>query len=164
MTEAVWVDDYLARDAAAWGRDNRGIIWYVHTTFGEKVAEISGLPIHRGGKDAEKRIKAERGDRSIIASIGSHGEGRDGLQYLFHQQLVANPPVSRATGGAALWEQLLGRLHREGFKWDEVDTWMYRHTREMREAWDRAQELARYVTGTMGSYQKLLACTPTWSR
>lgn len=163
-TEAVWIDDYLAQDAAAWGRDNLGIIWYEHTAFGEMVAEISGLPLHRGGSKAEEKIKAERGDRSIVVSIGSHGEGRDGLQFLFKQQIVANPPVSRATGGAGRWEQLLGRLHREGFKWDEVDTWMYRHTVEMREAWDRAQQLARYVTGTMGSYQKLLACAPTWSR
>jgi hypothetical protein len=161
-SEAVWIDDYLARDAAEWGLEHNGIIWYEHSAFGRKVAELSGLPVHAGGVDAEARIKAERGDRSIIASLRSHGEGRDGLQFLFHEQLVANPPVSRKTGGAGRWEQLLGRLHRQGQQSDEVITYVYRHTWEMREAWDRALELARYVTGTMGSYQKLLACAPTW--
>lgn len=161
-SEAVWISDYLAVDAAAWADKHRGPVWYEHTAFGKKVAEISGLPMHAGGPDAEARIKAERGDRSIIASIKSHGEGRDGLQFLFSEQLVANPPVSRKTGGAGRWEQLLGRLHREGQQADAVETCVYRHTWEMREAWDRALELARYVTGTMGSFQKLLACSPTW--
>lgn len=161
-SRAEWIDDYLARDAAEWGLKNRGIIWYHHRTFGAKVAEISGLPQHAGGPDAGERIAAERGDRTIIASINSHGEGRDGLQRLFDQQLVANPPESKATGGAAKWEQLLGRLHREGQEADEIHTHLYRHTSEMRDAWDRARQLARYVTDTMGSYQKLLSCTATW--
>ena len=161
-SEAVWVDDYLARDAADWGVRNRGVVWYEHVAFGRRVAELSGLPMHGGGPDAEQRIKAEDGSRSIVASIRSHGEGRDGLQMLFDRQLVANPPVSRATGGADRWEQLLGRLHREGQTAGEIHTDLYRHTWEMRESWDRALEHARYVTDTMGSFQKLLACAPTW--
>ena len=163
QSEAVWIDDYLAADAADWGKKNRGIVWYQHTAFGLKVAELSGLPLHRGGPGAGELIAAERGDRSIVASINAHGEGRDGLQFLFRQQLVANPPESRATGGAAKWEQLLGRLHREGQTADEIDTYMYRHTSEMREAWDRARELAGYVVGTIGTYQKLLTCSWTWA-
>ena len=161
-TEAIWVSDYLVNDAAAWGVEKRGIVWYEHTAFGQRVAEVSGLPLHRGGPDAEARIKAERGDRSIIASIKSHGEGRDGLQFLFARQLVANPPVSKATGGAGRWEQLFGRLHREGQEAPEINTDVYRHTDEMREAFDRALELAQYVTGTIGSFQKLLATTFSW--
>lgn len=151
-TEAVWVSDYLVRDAAAWASRARGIVWYDMDAFGRAVAESAGLPLHSGGADAEARIRAERGDRSIIASIRSHGTGRDGLQYLFAEQLVANPPSS---GDA--WEQLLGRLHRQGQRADEVVTHVYRHTADLRDALDRALELAKFIEGITTSQQKLLA-------
>lgn len=153
-TETVWLDDYLANDAAEWARKHRGIIWYEFGAFGRRVAEISKLARHGGGPDAERAILAEDGRHSIIASIKAHGTGRDGLQFLFSRQLVANPPSS---GDA--WEQLLGRLHREGQRADEVDTWIYRHTAEMCEAIDKAVTQARFVAGVMGSAQKLLAAT-----
>lgn len=151
-TEAVWVSDYLVRDAAAWAWSTRGIVWYEHTAFGEAVAAASGLPLHGGGPEAESRIRAEKGDRSLIASIKSHGTGRDGLQYLFAEQLVANPPSS---GDA--WEQLLGRLHRQGQGANEVVTHVYRHTADMRDALDRALVLAKFIEGITTSQQKLLA-------
>lgn len=152
VTETVWVDDYLVRDAADWGLKNRGIVWYEHVAFGEAVARESGLELHRGGPDAEKRIRAVKGDRSIVASMGSHGEGRDGLQYLFDEQLVANPPSSGAE-----WEQLLGRLHRVGQESDEVTTHVYRHTAEMADAIDSALNLAKYIEGISTANQRLLA-------
>lgn len=150
-TEAVWVDDFLAQDAAAWALEHRGIVWYEHRAFGLRVAQIANLPLHEGGPDAEARILAEKGDRSIIASIAAHGTGRDGLQRLFKEQLVANP----CSSGQA-WEQLLGRLDRIGQESNLVDTECYRHTEEMKEAIDRAIIQARYIEGTMGTYQKLL--------
>jgi len=79
------------------------------------------------------------------------------LQFLFHDQLVANPPAS-----AAAWEQLIGRLHREGQNADEVAASVYRHTPEMADAIDRAVRTAKYVESTMGSLQKLLAASCTW--
>lgn len=153
-SEAVWVDDFLARDAAEWALKNRGIVWYEHDAFGRRVAKLSGVPMHGGGVGAEARILAEKGDRSIIASIKAHGTGRDGLQKLFCRQLVANPPAS----GSA-WEQLLGRTHRIGQEADEVETFVYRHTIEMSEAIDTALLQAKYIEGTMGTLQKLLAAS-----
>lgn len=165
-TEAVWLDDFLARDATEWALhgERPGIVWYMHRTFGMKVEELSQLARHGGGPDSDARIKAEDGKRSIICSIKSHGEGRDGLQYLFERQLISNPPVSKETGDAKGWEQLLGRLHREGQEADEIHTWTYRHTDEICEAWERARELAEYVAGTVGAYQKILASSCTWDR
>jgi hypothetical protein len=151
-SEAVWIDDYLARDAAEWATKNRGIVWYEHEAFGRRVAELSGLPMHAGGAGAEERILAEDGTRSIIASIHAHGTGRDGLQRVFAAQLVANPPTS-----GAVWEQLLGRLHRIGQEADEVQSYVYRHTPEIADGIDRAIVQARYIEGTLGTYQKLLA-------
>jgi hypothetical protein len=150
-SRAQWVDDYLARDAADWARDHRGIVWYEHSAFGQKVAELSGLPMHGGGPGAGKRLAAETGNTSIICSIKSHGTGRDGLQFLYHDQLVANP-MSNPTG----WEQLLGRLLRIGQKSPHVSTEFYMHTKELRDHVQMAIKRAIYVQGTLGSPQKLL--------
>src|SRR4029079_1128424 len=40
QSRAVWIDDYLAADAAKWGLENKGIIWYHSRAFGLKVAEV----------------------------------------------------------------------------------------------------------------------------
>jgi hypothetical protein len=149
-TEAVRIDDYLARDAAAWGLENKGVVWFEHRAFGQWVSELSGLPLHVGGPKAGELLKAERGDRSIVASIKSHGTGRDGLQRIFHTQLVANPPAS-----ATAWEQMLGRLHRIGQPSSVVTACFYRHTQEMKDLVDTALSRAVYVEKTLGSNQKL---------
>lgn len=151
VPETVWVSDYLAQDAAAWATHNLGIVWYESDAFGRRVAELSGLPKHGGGPDAEARILAERGDRSLVVSIKSHGTGRNGLQWYFNNQLVANPPAS-----GDMTEQLLARLHRIGQPKDEVHAAFYRHTPEMRDSIDKAVLHAKYVRGTTGNQQKLL--------
>jgi hypothetical protein len=148
--EAVRLDDFLARDAADWALANRGIVWYMRSAFGAWVAELSGLPMHAGGPNAGAMIKRERGDRSIIASIKSHGTGRDGLQFLFDDQLIANPSSSNAE-----WEQLLGRLHRTGQRAPVVHAKFYRHTAEMAAHVGTALRRALYVGTTMGSGQKI---------
>lgn len=148
--QTVRVDDYLARDAAAWAAENRGIVWYESRALGEWVAEISGLPLHGGGAQARARIAAEQGDRSIVASIRSHGTGRDGLQFLFCEQLIAQPPSS-----SMAWEQLLGRLHRVGQESPVIRAEFYRHTVEMAAAVDQAMSRALYVESTIGAAQKI---------
>lgn len=150
QTEPVRLDSFLAENAAAWARDNRGIVWYGSSAFGAWVGEVSGLPVHGGGPKAGEIIAAERGDRSIIASMKSHGTGRDGLQRLFSRCLMAQPPSS-----ATEWEQVLGRLHRVGQESDIVRAWYYAHTIEVRDAMDSARERAAYVERTIGAVQKL---------
>ncbi len=160
-TEAVRLDDFLARDAATWAQQNRGVVWYSQRAFGTWVAELSGLPMFGGGKDAALRlvggegpkgvrVAGENGKRSVICSIKSHGTGRDGLQRLFDDQLIANPPSSGTE-----WEQLLGRLHRIGQRSPRVDARFYRHTPELKKHVDKALARALYVIGTLGSAQKL---------
>jgi hypothetical protein len=152
MREWYYVEeaDYLARDAANWGRSNLGIVWYDKREFGTWVAELSGLPLHGGGPGAGQRIAKETGETSIICSIPSHGTGRDGLQKIFYRQLVANPP-----GSATMWEQMLGRLHRIGQKQPIVYAEFYRHTPELRRHVDKALRRALYVQNTLGAAQKL---------
>lgn len=150
-TEPIWIDHYLAKDAAEWALTNRGIVWYSEAAFGEKVAELAGLPRFGGGKEAAKQILMYDGKTSIIASIDSHGTGRDGLQLKYSENLVANPGSSNEE-----WEQLLGRTHRIGQKRSSVRTLFYRHTPELIRNSNQALRRAGYVQGTMGSDQKLI--------
>lgn len=156
-SQAVWIDDFLINDAGAWAEKTRGVIWTEHTAFGAKLSAVAGLVYHGGGIGAEARILAETGQRCIIASIKSHGVGRDGLQRIFNEQLITTPPAS----GEA-WEQLLGRLHRIGNMADEVNTHVYRHTPEMADAIDGALRQAKFSQEFTGSLQKLLAASFDW--
>ena len=148
-TEGVWVDQWLAHDAAEWTRSGPGILWYEHDLFGRRVAEIADRPFFGPGADAGSRLIMERGDRGIVASIRSHGTGKN-LQ-AFARNLVANPPSD-----AAAWEQLVGRSHRQGQLADEVTVEVYRHTAAMRDALSKARMYAAYIQDTMGGSQKLL--------
>jgi hypothetical protein len=151
QTEAVRLDDYLARDASRWAHENTGIVWYAQAELGRWIAEISGLPLHGGGPDAGKFIARATGETSIICSIQSHGTGRDGLQYKFATQLFTSPPSS-----ATVAEQALGRLHRQGQASPEVSAFYYSHTPELEAAIQQAMRRAAYVQRTLGSPQKLL--------
>lgn len=145
------IDPYLAQDAANWARENKGIVWYSLKEFGAWVSELSGLPMHGGGTKAAKRLKNETGDTSIIASIESHGRGRNGLQFLFDSQLIAQTPSS-----ARRWEQLFGRLIRRGQMSEKVVTWVYQHVPELVAALEQALKRSEYVEETLGMRQKLL--------
>lgn len=156
-TEAVWVDEFLAQDAARWARENVGIVWYLHDAFGKRVAQLAETPLYGAGKEAEIGIAQEDGSRSIVACIQSHSVGRH-LER-FSRNLVANSPVSAKT-----WEQTLGRTHRPGQESDEVEVHVYRHTKDSRDAFDEAISNAEFVQETEGSKQKLLMAAITWRR
>jgi hypothetical protein len=149
-TEAIWIDEWLARDAAEWAMSHRGIVWYAMRAFGEKVAQLSGCNLHGGGPDAGQLIMREDGKRSIIASIESHGTGRDGLQYKYDEQLIGNFPSLNEQ-----CEQLLGRLHRDGQASEIVKADFYKHTPELSRAVNKALLEAGYVEETTEGEQKL---------
>lgn len=157
-SEPVWIDEYLARDAANWALEQgHRIVWYEHATFGETVAKISGLPMFGGGKNGGGLLNDRGGIRedidgskSIILSIRAHGTGRNGLQYRFNEAGIPNPPAS--SDG---WEQVLGRLHRIGQKSASVKYWFYKHTKELDDHVKQALSAALYVEGTLGAVQKL---------
>lgn len=162
-TEAVWISTYLAEDSASWAAQNRGVVWYDKSAFGQRVAELAGLPLHGGGEDCGPRLiggkgksgkvyPGEDGSRSSVCSLKSHGTGRDGLQRIYCTQLVANPPSS-----ATSWEQLLGRLHRIGQRSPVVRAEFYAHTEEMAAAYSQARARASYVQATIGAQQKLMS-------
>lgn len=155
-TSTVRLHDFLVRDAATWALENRGILWYGAVEFAQWVQEVTAehgpaLTIHAGGPGAGERLRRERGERSIIASIKSHGRGRDGLQHIYDHALVANPPAS-----SAQWEQLLARLHRRGQRSPRVLAEVYAHTDEVLGSLEQALRRSEYVRSVLGGEQRLL--------
>lgn len=159
-TEVKRLHPFFAENVAEWGLRHRGkpgdgaIIWYTMVELAAWVAELSGLPLFGGGPDAGKRLMDEitlhKGDRSIIASIKSHGRGRDRLQYAFNKQRLINVPASDR-----VWQQLLGRTRRRGQEQDiltEVDT----HTPELQGSVDQALRRGEYVEAITGEERNLL--------
>lgn len=146
-----WIDDYFAQACAEWARKHRGIVWYLNSALGQRIAEILGVPCHGGGPDAETAIMAEDGSRSIVASIKAHGSGRDGLQFKFHEQLVAELPSSNL-----IYEQLFGRLCRDGQTEDAIHTWVPLHVGENKDALRAALRESEFVEQQTGNQQMLL--------
>lgn len=157
--EAVWISDWLARDALAWAasltKGSGAILWYASGAFGRKLEELSGLKRYGGGSKASAEILRENGKTPIIASIKAHNKNKN-LQ-AFSRNLIAQMPPD-----AAMWEQLLGRTHRRGQVADTVEAHLYLHTPELRESLDKAIKLSEYVEGTTPNRQKLCFATYTF--
>ena len=91
----------------------------------------------------------------MIASIRAHGTGVN-LQ-AYNDSIILTPPSS-----GAVWEQLLGRMHRQGQEADQVTYTVYQHTEELIEALEKSIENASYIEKSMGQKQKLIYATFAW--
>ena len=149
-TKAVRLHPFLVEDAVDWANTNKGIVWYSMIEFGQWMKELSGLPMHDGGKDADRRLRMETGERSILASLKSNYRGRNGLQYIFHKQLITQVFASSKIG-----EQLLGRVERQGQK-NDVLTEIYLHVPEVEKSFRQALMRAKYNEETMSQKQKII--------
>lgn len=80
------------------------VVWVDSLAFGRDLSNYLGWPFYAADGSG---ILNERGERTIIATIQAHGTGRNlqGFSKAINLCWV---------GGGARWEQLLGRLHREG--------------------------------------------------
>lgn len=157
-TEAVWLSDFLVRDACDWlceggdtGKARGGLCWYEFDAVGVAVAALaSGQVVRCGpGREGAERVAGLTGSERVVLSIAAHGTGKN-LQS-FSRNLVTAPPSS----GAA-WEQLIGRTHRNGQLADEVTVDVYRHTDAFRQAVDTARERGQYIQDSFGAPQKLV--------
>jgi hypothetical protein len=155
-TVAVWESDYLLRDATKWLRDTEnggGIAWVEQVAFGQKLAEMAGVPYFGGGEKASHDILDASGP--CVASIAAHSTGKNLVQW--SRNLITCPPTSGKT-----YEQLMGRTHRQGQTADEVEVWIYQHTDEFRAALVQAVRDARYQKDTLGGAQRLLYADVTF--
>jgi hypothetical protein len=151
-TQTVWVSDFALNYANEWTSKYVGIVWCEFTAFANRLAKLSGAPYFGGGLKAGLAIQQEKGDRSIIASIAAHCTGKN-LQ-VFDTQLVTTPPSD-----GAIWEQLIGRTHRQGQKADEVIVEVFQHTQEYRDALKQAKMRSFYMQETQKNPQKLCYAT-----
>jgi hypothetical protein len=147
-TSAKFVDDFMVKDAVAWGREAPGIIWHEHTALGHLIAKVGGFPYYGGGAEASSEILHETGDRTIVCSIAAHGTGKN-LQ-AFNRNLITTFPANDG-----IFEQLAGRTHRTG-QTKDVTVDYYAHTMEEKEAFVTAMKHAQYVFETTGGLHKML--------
>lgn len=116
-TTPVWEDDTIVKRVAKWSKEHTGIVWVSEVALGQRLEKDLGLPYYgKGGVDRLGRSieSAMSRDGSIVASVQANGEGRN-LQYQWWDNLVISPPP---TGW--VWEQLIGRTHRQGQPAEEV--------------------------------------------
>lgn len=145
--EAVWVSDYLLADAATWMVEHKSIVWVEHDAVGKRLAQLTGHPYFGAGDD---RIANHQGP--AVVSVNAHGKGHN-LQRYTTMLLLCCP------SGGDVWEQLLGRSHRQGQEADEVDFEVYLHCRELWNSFQKAVGDARYIEDSMGQKQKLNLAT-----
>jgi hypothetical protein len=158
-SKAIWHDDSVLQLCEKWLEKEKGICWVEHTFFGRELARRTGLPYFgQSGLDAdgnslvELALKIDRGEAKagpIIASVAANGTGKN-LQ-AWHKNLIVSCPT-----GASVWEQLLGRTHRQGQKADEVQVDVLVGCIEHLDAWKRARAEAQMASDMLGAPQKIL--------
>ena len=147
---AVWRHQKTLELAAKWLDEAPGIVWTEHVHFAKELSRRTGLPYFgEGGVDASGTpIEATPQDR-VVASIQSIGEGHN-LQR-WSRCLMVSPPAN-----GKVFEQCLGRCHREGQKADEVTYTLVLGCLEQWAGVNQARQDAAYVESTTGAPQKLL--------
>ena len=145
-TVARWVSGDVVTAAVPWAHFYQGIVWYQSAAVAS-VLRAHGLTTYEAGDEIPRHRHA------CAMSIRAHGTGLN-LQ-AWDRALVLEPPSSGST-----WEQLLGRLHRQGQEADEVIWEVLAHRPVLRAALRTAREQATYIQGTTGQAQKLLLSSP----
>jgi len=147
----VWLDDYALQATAAWlDTATGGICWVEHVAFGKRLAEITGRSYYGAqGLDKNKNYIEDAKGEPIIASIAANSEGRN-LQRYYSKNLISSVPP-----GNAVWEQLIGRTHRDGQVADEVTVDVLIECYEQWAAMQQSLLDARYAQDTLGQVQKL---------
>jgi hypothetical protein len=155
-TEPVWISDFLAEDVFAWLKEGPGVAFCDSTAVARKVRQFArerGFALtyagtkSEGGDQVIKQLEQGDGKESVLASINAHGTGKH--LHMFDRSLVIEPPASGDE-----WEQVLGRLHRNNQKSDEVNFWTYQHTEPFKRALDKARMLSEHI-GLLHGIQRL---------
>lgn len=145
---AIWIDDFLVKDAVKFGQQSPCIIWTMHVPVGEAIAKAGGWKLFNGGTQSDRELLTVTGKETIVCSVQSCGQGKN-LQ-MFNMQLLTSPSSS-----GLRWEQLLARCHREGQTADEVTMEVYLHTPENKRAFAKARSEAQFQQDIEGSQKRL---------
>jgi hypothetical protein len=114
--EVVWLDrEYLPTLADKWLKSGggKGLIWTHWVPAGELLGQ-AGHRYYPGGTDPEKDAPFN----SAVLSVAAHHEGRN-LQFANRNLCLTMTPSGK------VWQQLIGRTHRQGQDADEVSIDFY---------------------------------------
>lgn len=154
-TVARWIDDGVIQVAGNWLKKTGGIAWVEHRAFGERLEDETGYPYYGPkGKSRDGRI-IEKAEGPIIASVRANSEGRN-LQ-AWNEGLIVS-----CTPNGAVYEQLLGRMHRTGQEADEVSFTILCGCIQAWQGFESARADARYIEASTGQNQKLNYADVTW--
>lgn len=142
--KTIWVSKFLMDDVVEWAiKHKECLLWYSSLAV-ETALVDAGIPVFGAGSESPTFEKTP----IAACSIAVHGKGKN-LQKWF-KQVVIEPPSS-----GAVWEQLLGRTHRQGQMADDVFAVVYQHTEKALNAVKKACAEAMYIEQTQGMKQKL---------
>lgn len=145
---AQWLDFGFVDVVRRWIAKGPGIVWVDHTAVGERLSSELGIPYFGAGAKASRDILDASGP--IVASTHAHHKGKN-LQGQWSRNLVTSP---RSSG--KLWEQLMGRTHRQGQPADEVTFDVNLSDQSLMDSFRQALADARYLEDTLGARQRLL--------
>lgn len=145
----VWHDEAALAFAEEWSKKGPGLIWVQHTFFAQALAKRTGMQYYREGGLNETGQPIESASGCVIVSVEANKEGRN-LQH-WNRNLLTS-----LSGGAAVFEQLVGRTHRGGQKADTVTVDLMVGCKEDLNDWTKAVEEAKAIEGLLGQNQKIL--------
>lgn len=156
-TAVVWLDKTvieaaIERALAHSTPEYGALLWYDHECVRFMLDELSAFHQYMFVTplgEAPPRGKAREGISVAAVSLRSHATGLN-LQHDYAYNLVLAPP---SNGG--LWEQMVGRTHRNG-QVHKVVVEYNASTKQFRDALYKAKKDAKYVEETWGQQQKLL--------
>lgn len=140
--ETVWLDKNPIKVAVELARKENAILWCTHQAQLDAAAKL-GLEAYGGGQEFDESTR-----RPLALSIKAHGTGRN-LQ-AWDVGVVPSPPTNQV-----VWQQLIGRCHREGQRSDLV-RWLVPGGAYWNEILGRARKNAEWAKITSGEEQKLL--------
>lgn len=149
-----WEDDCLIDRVGEWAKKHSGLIWVSEVALGHRLEEKLGLPyFHEMGRDKLNRAveTMDPKEGSVVLSVASNSEGRN-LQ-AWNENLVISPPPT-----GTVWEQLLGRTHRQGQEADEIWVDVIIGCDVEWQCWKQAVKDAKYASGIEG-VKKLMYAT-----
>jgi hypothetical protein len=154
ITEHIWIDDSIVKFIVSKAHESPpAIVWVESVAVGQKL-ELLGIPYY--GSQARSviagNILSANPDQPIACSVKAIGQGHN-LQ-AWSRAIVAAP-----TSDAMIWEQMLGRFHRDGQLADECLVSVAMLTNGHHNSWQKALEHAKYLEQITGQPQKLLQST-----
>lgn len=157
----VWHDDSALIAATEWIRacEEPGIVWTSHGFFGRELARRAKVDYFGAqGLNADKEriddTSRSRYGKTCVASVQANATGRN-LQ-AWSKALVTAPESD-----PQLWEQLLGRMHRQGQQADSVTVDVFHTCREYADAFERALDRSRANQDLNGQTNLLLLADVT---